>query len=89
MKYADIAGLTEKELVKRTKELRKEVFEARMKNALGQLANPMTIRWARRDVARLQTALNAQKNTQVVGAVKAAKKTSAKTRGKAKSAAKG
>lgn len=86
MKYADIAGLAEKELVKRIKELRKEVFEARMKNALGQLANPMTIRWARRDIARLQTALSAKKLA--AGAV-GETKSSVKTRGKAKTAAKG
>lgn len=60
MKYADVSGLSEKELVKKTKELRGQLFEARMKNALGQMANPMTIRAMRRDVARLQTALRAK-----------------------------
>ena len=57
MKYADIVGLSDKELNKKAKELREQLFEARMKNALGQLTNPMTIREARRDIARLQTAL--------------------------------
>lgn len=61
MKYADISGLSEKELLKKRTELREQLFEARMKNALGQLANPMVIRSARRDIARLQTALNAKK----------------------------
>lgn len=57
MKFAEITGLSEKELKKKSLELRQQLFEARMKNALGQLANPMVIRQARRDIARLQTAL--------------------------------
>ena len=57
MKYAEISGLAESELQKKMKELRSQMFEARMKNALGQLTNPMTIRSMRRDVARMHTAL--------------------------------
>lgn len=60
MQYADISGLSEKELTKKTTELRTQMFEARMKNSLGQLANPMTIREARRDIARLKTAASAK-----------------------------
>lgn len=87
MKYADIAGLSHKELVKKAKDLRGQMFEARMKNALGQLANPMVIRQMRRDVARLNTAL-AGKNE---GAAKtaAAPKKARKAAPKAKAAAKG
>jgi large subunit ribosomal protein L29 len=57
MKYADVSGLSEKELLKKQRELRQGMFEANMKNALGQLTNPMTIREMRRDVARIKTAL--------------------------------
>lgn len=64
MKYADVAGLSEKELLKKTSELRERMFEARMKNSLGQLANPMSIREMRRDLARLQTALTVNRKTQ-------------------------
>lgn len=60
MNYAEIAGLSEKELRKKTKELRLKMFESRMKNAMGQLTNPMEIRAARRDVARIKTALAAK-----------------------------
>ena len=60
MKYADIATLTVEELTKRKRELRATIFEARMKNALGQLPNPMSIRLARRDVARVNTVLRAR-----------------------------
>jgi large subunit ribosomal protein L29 len=84
MKYADIAGLSVKELVKKTKELRRQVFEANMKNALGQLTNPMTIREMRRNVARMQTALTARAGGEAVVPKKAAS-----GRKTAKAAAKG
>ena len=61
MNYADIVGLSEKELLKQYKELRLKMFEARMKNAMGQLTNPMEIRAARRDVARIKLALSSKK----------------------------
>jgi large subunit ribosomal protein L29 len=77
MKYAEISSLSEGELRKQTKEIRAKMFEARMKNALGQLANQMEIRTARRDAARLQTAMTAQKR-QVPAA------TSAKAKAKVK-----
>lgn len=67
MKYSDISGLSEKELNKKATELRKDIFEARMKNSLGQLANPMTIRASRRDIARLKTAAAAKKAKAVKG----------------------
>lgn len=57
MKYEEVAGLTANELNKRKKDLRQQMFEARMKNALGQLTNPMEIRGLRRDIARLNTVL--------------------------------
>ena len=60
MNYADISGLSAKDLSKKASQLETTMFEARMKNALGQLANPMEIRNARRDVARLKTATTAK-----------------------------
>lgn len=60
MKYADISGLSVKDMNKKTLEARTTMFEARMKNSLGQLTNPMTIREARRDIARLKTAATAK-----------------------------
>lgn len=56
MKYEEIAGMTAKELNKKKMELRQSLFEARMKNALGQLTNPMEIRAIRRNIARVNTA---------------------------------
>lgn len=72
MKYQDISGLSEKELNKKTREIRQAMFEANMKNALGQLTNPMTIRAMRRDVARLKTAQTAAAAGQTASAPKAA-----------------
>ena len=58
MKYADVGGLTIDELQKKSSELRRELFEARMKNQMGQLNSPIVVRQLRRDIARLQTALS-------------------------------
>lgn len=58
MKYSDIKDLTVDELRKRGSELREELFELKMKNELGQVANPLRIREVRRGVARVKTALS-------------------------------
>ena len=57
MKFDDVKELTSAELRKRLTQLRTEIFESRMKHTLGQLGNPIEIRDTRRDMARLQTAL--------------------------------
>ena len=78
MFYSDVADLSAKELNKKKKELQTQLFEARMKNTLGQLANQMTIREARRDIARINTALTAQTKGQAKSApAKKATKTTA------------
>lgn len=88
MFYSDVAGLSAKELNKKKKELQTGLFEARMKNTLGQLANQMTIREARRDIARINTALTAQAKGQAKPAPANAAKTNTKAAGK-KTAARG
>ena len=60
MKFQEIKTLSKTELAKKRKALAKEVFELKIKNSLGQLANPLEIRKARRDFARLQTAIHNQ-----------------------------
>lgn len=57
MKYSEIKDLTADELMKRSKQVRKELFELRMKHALGQVSSPITIRNARRSIAKIKTAL--------------------------------
>lgn len=57
MNFKDVKDLTEKELIKKLNTLKKENFELKMKNSLGQLSNPLVIRKGRRDLARIKTAL--------------------------------
>ena len=57
MKFTDVQELTSSELRKRVVQLREELFESRMKHTLGQLGNPLEIRFKRKDLARLKTAL--------------------------------
>lgn len=57
MKFVDIKDLTVEELRKRNKNTREELFELKMKHSLGQVANPLQIRYLRRDLARIKTAL--------------------------------
>ena len=57
MKYKDIKGMSIDELMKKRKAMREDLFELRMKSALGQVGNPLQIRLTRRDIARLETAL--------------------------------
>lgn len=60
MKYADIKDLSQKDLRSKINELRRTLFEDGMKNRMGQLSNPLALRQARRDIARLKTALRSQ-----------------------------
>lgn len=57
MKYSEIKELSVKELQKKRTVLSQELFEAKMKNTIGQLANPLVIRKLRKDIARLNTAI--------------------------------
>ncbi|MFN8943614.1 MAG: 50S ribosomal protein L29 [Pseudobdellovibrionaceae bacterium] len=47
--------LSPSEITKQLKASGKELFEAKMKNKLGQLSNPLVIRKMRKDIARLET----------------------------------
>lgn len=58
MKFEEIKDLTVEELRKKEREAIGEMFQARMKNSLGQLGNPISIRALRRDIAKLKTAQN-------------------------------
>lgn len=58
MLFSEISGLSARELLKMKKELRAALFDARMKNSMGQLGNPMVIRDTRKDIARINTALS-------------------------------
>lgn len=60
MKFSDIRDLTVEELRRRMGQMREEHFDLKMKHSLGQVASPIAIRTLRRDIARIQTALNAK-----------------------------
>lgn len=70
MKFADVKDLSAVDVNKKIREVKEKIFESKMKNAMGQLSNPSSLRGLRRDVARLKTALTAKlaANTKVKGA---------------------
>lgn len=57
MKFAEIKDLSVVELKKKRAALSKELFDAKIKNSIGQLGNALEIRQLRRDIARLNTAI--------------------------------
>ena len=57
MNFEDVKNLSTVELHKKMRDTKEKLFEAKMKNAMGQLTNPMQIRTMRRDIAKLRTAL--------------------------------
>ncbi len=57
MEFKDIKDLSAADLRKKKSGLVEEIFIAKTKNALGQLASPIQIRKMRRDLARVMTAL--------------------------------
>lgn len=60
MKFADIKDLSQVDVNKKIRETKEKIFESKMKNAMGQLSNPASLRTMRRDIARLKTALTAK-----------------------------
>ncbi len=54
-KASSFRELSEEELVQRMTDTRKEMFNLRVQQAIGQLENPSRIRHLRREVARLET----------------------------------
>jgi large subunit ribosomal protein L29 len=58
MKGSDIRELGIEEVELKIKDLKEEVFNLRFQHGTGQLENPMKLKQAKRDVARLNTILN-------------------------------
>ena len=58
MKFKEIKDMSGQELSKKSGDIRKQLFEMRIKNSLGQLANPLQIRFMKKDLARVLTAQN-------------------------------
>ena len=57
MKYTEIKDLSAVELKKKKTGLTQDLFDANIKNSLGQLGNPLEIRKLRKNLARVNTAL--------------------------------
>ena len=57
MKASELRSLSEPELVAKSRELRDELFNVRVKRATGQLENTAKLGQLRRDVARAETVL--------------------------------
>jgi len=57
MKFTEIKDLSLSELKKQKAALKQSLFDAKIKNQLGQLGNPLEIRKLRKDLARISTAM--------------------------------
>lgn len=57
MKFQEIKDLSVVDLKKKRATLSEELFQARIKNSIGQLSNPIEIRNLRRDIAKINTAI--------------------------------
>ncbi len=58
MKASEVRDLTPDQVRDKLMELKKEQFNLRFQKATGQLENTARVQLVRRDIARLQTALN-------------------------------
>ena len=61
MKAKELRELTPDELAQQLETARKEYFDLRMQQATGRLEKPVTLRTARREIARIETVLNESK----------------------------
>ena len=57
MKPSEVRELSQEELTTRALELKKELFNLRFQQAMGQIENPMRLRTLRRDIAKTKTIL--------------------------------
>ena len=62
MKASEIRELTAEQLSEKLKELKTELFNLRFQHAINQLENPHRIVEVKRDIARVMTVLQQQKN---------------------------
>ena len=63
MKPQEARDMTDDELHARELELTDELFHLRLRRATSQLANPMKVREARRDLARVKTVLRQRRGS--------------------------
>lgn len=64
MNFSEIKNLSSAEVKKAISKKQDELYEMKVKNNLGQLSNPLQIRFIKKDIARLKTAVS-MKNQEV------------------------
>jgi large subunit ribosomal protein L29 len=57
MKIRELRDLSNEELQSKAVDLKKEMFNLRVQQAMGQIENPMRLRTLRRDIAKAKTVL--------------------------------
>jgi large subunit ribosomal protein L29 len=57
MKAKEIRELSTEEMIKKIDQSQEELFNLRFQAKMGQLANPLQLRFIRRDIARINTIL--------------------------------
>jgi len=67
MEITELRDCTPERLVDLEKTLRRQIFEARMKNFTNQLDDTALVRRTRRDLARVKTVLSEQRNVASTG----------------------
>ncbi len=58
LKARDLRELSDEELIQKYRELKKELFDMRIKHRFGQLEDTASLRIIRRNIARVLTILN-------------------------------
>jgi large subunit ribosomal protein L29 len=53
----ELRDLSSEELLAKTAEIKKEMFNLRIQQAMGQIENPMRLRTLRKDIAKAKTVL--------------------------------
>jgi len=57
MKIQELRDLSNDELQAKAADIKKELFNLRVQQAMGQIENPMRLRMLRRDIAKAKTVL--------------------------------
>jgi len=63
LKAEEIRELSPEEIEKKVDGLEEEFFNLRFQAKMGQLTNPLQLRYIKRDIARAKTILNEKKRT--------------------------
>jgi len=64
MKARELRDLSAEELAAKSAELRRELFNLRLKHATGQLENTARLKTLRRDIARAETVLRGRQGAE-------------------------